>query len=812
MRQLKPLAAIFAAMFFGTLVATMTPGCKPATPPPARPTVTSGPGDTLSTTDDAWGTTDDALMATDEPLWEIPDLEPIEDAVPVERPAEPTPVERPAEPTPVEPVEPAPVEETPAEDPATSPAAAPPADVEERQQPSATDDAPPAERAEPAAGDAALQNPVIRPGDWNQWGGTSLRNNVPVAQNIPLAWEPGRFDRRTGAWNPDTAQNIKWVASLGSQSYGNPVVASGKVFVGTNNSHGYLKRYPGEIDLGVLVCFDEQTGEFLWQHSSEKLPTGRVHDWPLQGICCSPYVEGDRLWFVTSRGEVRCLDVNGFHDGQDDGRPEVEEPARLFDVRRNDDPAEDKVDDYVAELNAGKIPADLLPLFESAGMPLAGDVSVQVDEEARGPVKRWTFQSTVGGAKRDFIVTLAGPNLSAFKIITPDDKHEADVIWSFDMMKELGISQHNMCSCSVTVLGDILFVNTSNGVDESHIVIPAPDAPSFVAMDKNTAEVYWTDNSPGRNILHGQWSSPAVAIIDGVPQVIFAGGDAWVYSFRADKGQDGKPELLWKFDANPKDSILELGGRGTRNDVISTPVVYDNKVYFATGQDPDHGEGEGILWCIDPTKRGDISEMLAVNRSDPSQPIPVKRIQAVVEEDGDVAIENPNSGVVWKYTESDLDGDGRIDFNEQFHRSMSTVAIKDDLLFVPDFSGLVHCVDAQTGKVHWTHDMLSACWGSPMIVNDKVYVGDEDGDISIFNLSADPKLAMKEVEERDEPRLVPINARESDRGRWDVVNMGSSVYSTPIVANGVLFISNKDQIFAIAEGARPNVTASVSGE
>ena len=73
---------------------------------------------------------------------------------------------------------------------------------------------------------------------------------------------------------------------LGSQTYGNPVIANGKVYIGTNNGSG-SERYPPEVDLGVLLCFDEKDGKFLWQHSSEKLPTGRVHDWPLQGICCT---------------------------------------------------------------------------------------------------------------------------------------------------------------------------------------------------------------------------------------------------------------------------------------------------------------------------------------------------------------------------------------------------------------------------------------------------------------------------------------------------------------------------------------------
>ena len=103
------------------------------------------------------------------------------------------------------------------------------------------------------------------------------------------------------------------------------------VYVGTNNGAGYLKRYPADVDLGCLIAFDEKNGKFLWQHSSEKLPTGRVHDWPLMGICCSPLVEGDALWFVTSRGEVKCLDTEGYYDGEDDG-PIKNETAKLFEV------------------------------------------------------------------------------------------------------------------------------------------------------------------------------------------------------------------------------------------------------------------------------------------------------------------------------------------------------------------------------------------------------------------------------------------------------------------------------------------------
>jgi len=528
--------------------------------------------------------------------------------------------------------------------------------------------------------------------EWPQWGGDAAHNNTPVGHNIPTEWEVGDFDYKTGEWDSSEAKNIKWVSRLGSQTYGNTVVSGGKVFVGTNNSGGWLQRYPSKVDLGCLLCFDQETGKFLWQHSSEKLPSGRVHDWPLQGICCAPLVEGDRLWFVTSRGEVRCLDTEGFYDDEENDGPFMDEP---------------------------------------------------------------------------------------FKV-----KKEADVIWSYNMMDELGISQHNMCSCSVTAAGDILFVNTSNGVDVEHNYIPAPEAPSFFAMDKNTGKVLWSDHSPGLNILHGQWSSPTYAVLGDQPQVIFAGGDGWVYSFDPQGAGNGKSKLLWKFDANPKTSVWELGGRGTRNNIIATPVVYEGNVYVAVGQDPEHGEGVGHLWCIDPNKRGDVSPLLAFNAADPNQVIPHKRVQAVIPEQGDLVRPNPNSAVIWHYSEFDQNGNGDVEFEETMHRSCGTVAIRDDVLYIADFSGLFHCLHAKTGKVHWTYDMLAAAWGSPLIVEDKVYIGDEDGEVAIFRHSADKAVAMQEVDDEWEPH-------------YGTRDMGNSVYSTPIIANNVLYISNRTHLFAI---------------
>ena len=629
----------------------------------------------------------------------------------------------------------------------------------------ADDDAAPVAATKAPAIPAGIATTV---GDWAQWGGTSLRNNVPFGKGIPSTWDIGGFDRKTGEWDKEASENIKWVARVGSQTYGNPVVADGKVFVGTNNGGGWLARYPSKVDLGCLIAFRESDGAFLWQHSSEKLSSGRVHDWPLQGICCAPLVEGKRCWFVSSRGEVLCVDTEGFHDNEDDGPYKNE----LVNVAAIINTAPD-FDVVVAALDEGKLTAAAAKLLTEAGEKVSD--TVEVATVARG--KSWKLTGKFAGVDRTILAKVIGPRLKFLKNLGPSDKQDADVIWSYNMMDQFKVSQHNMCSCSVTAYGDILLVNTSNGVDESHVNIPSPDAPSFMAMDKNTGEVLWTDKSPGLNILHGQWSSPTVAELGGVPQAIFAGGDGWVYSFKCDRGKDGKPTLLWKFDCNPKDSKWFIGGRGTRNNIIATPVVYKGNVYVAVGQDPEHGEGDGHLWCIDPTKHmdgSDVSAELAVSVEDRTKTIPHRRLVAVEEEKGEIAIDNPKSAVVWHYAGFDQDASGGdLDFEEQMHRSCGTVAIKDDILYISDFSGLFHCLDATTGKVHWTYDMLAAAWGSPLIVDGKVYVGDEDGVIHVFELG----------EENNEP--------------FEEIEMGNSVFSTPIVANNILYIANRTHLFAI---------------
>lgn len=146
---------------------------------------------------------------------------------------------------------------------------------------------------------------AARADDWPMFGGRPDRNMVSPEKNLPETWE----------WRP--GKNLKWVAELGTQTWGSPVVGGGRVYIGTNNDKPRDPAVTG--DRGVLMCFAEADGAFLWQAAHEKLPGGEKEDWPKIGLCSTPCVAGDRVYYVSNRGELVCCDALGFSDGENDG-------------------------------------------------------------------------------------------------------------------------------------------------------------------------------------------------------------------------------------------------------------------------------------------------------------------------------------------------------------------------------------------------------------------------------------------------------------------------------------------------------------
>jgi len=468
-------------------------------------------------------------------------------------------------------------------------------------------------------------------------GGTPFRNmTAPSAKGLPETWSIKKNARK----------NILWSAELGTTTYGAVVVSGGRIFIGTNNERPRDPAISG--DKGALYCFSAMDGAFLWQALHDKLPEPDKNDWPKQGVASTPVIEGDRLWYVSNRAEVVCLDAAG----------------------------------------------------------------------------------TPGTTK-------------------------AKEIWKLDMVKDLGVFPCYLAMCSPLVHGPHVFVVTGHGVDHESHKVPNPKAPSFVCLDKATGKVVWKDSSPGENIMEGQWSNPTLAKAGGIDQVVFPGGDGWLYSFEPATGKK-----LWKFDCNTKKSAFKPGGRGDKSYIMATPVFHNGKIYASVGNNPDDGPGPGHLWCVDPAKPGamgadgfrDLSPV--ADNLDPAAPA------------------NKDSGLVWHLGGPVLPkptGDGR---DIHFGRTLSTVAVADGLIYAAEIDGYLHCLDASTGKKHWDHDLKDGTWCSPMVADGRVYIGTDSGDILVFPHGKAKKEPAK-------------------------IEMDQAIKSPPTPIGGVLYLHNGTTLFAI---------------
>jgi len=239
--------------------------------------------------------------------------------------------------------------------------------------------------------------------------------------------------------------------------------------------------------------------------------------------------------------------------------------------------------------------------------------------------------------------------------------------------------------------------------------------------------------------------------VNGKKLILFGGGDGFCYALDPKPVKEGDTSYLktvWKYDCNPPErKKFKYPAAEGPSEINATPVFYKNRVYVAVGQDPEHGEGVGILTCIDATKTGDITQ----------------------------------TGKIWSY--------------DKIHRSISTVSIDPTtgLLFVGDFSGFIHCFDAETGKLYWSYDMKAHMWGSTMVADGKVYAGDEDGDLVVIAADKGKPLPADKVKAGGAPNGPTVISE---------TNLAWPVYGTPVVANGVLYVQSNMDLFAFYDASK----------
>jgi outer membrane protein assembly factor BamB len=327
-------------------------------------------------------------------------------------------------------------------------------------------------------------------------------------------------------------------------------------------------------------------------------------------------------------------------------------------------------------------------------------------------------------------------------------------VWKVDLRAQFGVVPHAPLmaggfQASVAADRDNLYVVTGNGIGEDFAAVAAPTAPSLICFDKANGKPVWTDNSPGKNILAYQVSSPLVAEINGRRLCVVGQGDGWLRAFDAATGK-----VVWKCDLNAKDAVWRGSGQWTRNSIAATPVLYENRIYVGMGSDPEHLYGVGWLYCVDPTKGGDVSPEL---EAAPGKGKP-----------------NPNSAVVWRFGGPEKHP-AKVSRDFVFGRTISNCTLHDGLCYACDQLGSVYCLDARTGKPNWVHDTRCELFATPLWADGRLYVGTADGDTLLFAHGREKKLLA-------------------------TIDMGKAFRSGPVFANGTLFLLTDSMLFAVREG------------
>lgn len=450
------------------------------------------------------------------------------------------------------------------------------------------------------------------------------RNMVNLRErNLPADWcvEEGKL------------KNVKWSADVGNESFGQPVVAQGMVFVATNDPRRDPKT---NTNPAVLMAFSERDGKLLWRN---------VHPCSNDPLCCgcpaallsTPTVDDDKLYYATPTSEVICAACKN-----------------------------------------------------------------------------------------------------------------GNILWRHDLSKRLKTVSMYRCACSPLIVGDLVFITTGHGRTDYDTIPLDKDAPSFVALNKHTGKLVWESALPSANVIRGQWSNPTFAMVDGVPLVLFGGGDGVLYGLAPESGK-----MLWKCDCLPKS---EREGQG--NTIVSTPVVVGHRIYLGLGVHCGGGEHRkkphSYFLCLDLRGKGDVS---------------FKSYDAK-------APENKGSALVWAFggpiTPRPAKGRGVY-----FDATMSTAAVHDGLVYISEQDGYLHCLDANTGHCYWVHDVGSKVNGSAYWVDGRVYLGTDEGRVWILEHGKTRKLLAK-------------------------IDMEyGPILTTPTAGNGVLFVLERSKLYALARPAAP---------
>jgi len=379
-------------------------------------------------------------------------------------------------------------------------------------------------------------------GDRPQWGERHSRNMVSPETGLP------------DSFDPETGRNVRWSAPLGTECYSTPVVAGGKVLIGTNNDQPRDPRHRG--DRGVLMCFNETDGSLAWQLVVPKLEGDIYLDWPRAGMCSPATVEGNRVYTVTNRDEVACLDLDGLADGNDG-------PFR--DEGRHMSPQDDP------PIEPGPLDADILWLLD-----LRAAAGVRPHDSAHSSILLdgpYLYVNTSNGltSKHDRVDKPEAPSLvvvdkATGRLVARDREGIGPRIFH---------STWSSPALGVVNGRRLVFFGGGDGV------VYAFDA---LRPMENLGSV----DDPLGPLPTGDEAGPPARQVDSLRRV-------------------------WRFDCDPtapKENIHSYirNRRESPSNIKSMPVFHKGRIYVTVGGDIWWGKEEAWLKCIDARGSGDITE------------------------------------------------------------------------------------------------------------------------------------------------------------------------------------------------------------
>jgi len=401
---------------------------------------------------------------------------------------------------------------------------------------------------------AAAGTLSLSAGDWPQWGGSDARTFSSDETGLPAEFRPAKIIYANGQRTTNPALNVRWTAPLGMQTYGNPTVTGGRVFVGSNDARLQDKRIK-RTGGGLLMCLAESDGRLLWQ-----LPIPRMRsrnkrfnfDHMGLGLCSSPAVDGERVYITSSRGEILCLDVHGQANGND-GPYTNEGVYMAFNATLPDKPGR----------------------FDWSTVPLPDPIPLQPTDA--DIIWRYDMLTELDVWPQDAVDCSIVVHGDRIYVATSNGRDEDWNIPSPTAPDIIVLDKHT---------GALLAVNEG-------------------PVGTNIFHGEWS--SPTIANVHGR----ELLIWGG------GDGFCYAFDTAIAPDPAGGPGLLkrvWWFDCNPPHNKWRDGQPLPYNrnyegpsEIIATPAFYRNKVYVGVGQDSRHGVGPGCFSCIDATATGAIS-------------------------------------------------------------------------------------------------------------------------------------------------------------------------------------------------------------